>query len=589
MKPRERSDYPQCLEILLSAIYHRSVKPGDTVIDGGANAGLHTIPMANLVYPDGKVYAYEPQEQTAAALQRWIDWADRANVCVVREVAIGAYSGNLQFFCNAKSTAHSSARRMDSNDADWIEVQVPVVRIDDENIEGRCSFIKLDLEGGERDALIGASEIINRDKPVVAFENALEWAAHKFNYGRFEILDFFANSDYEVYDFSGTKACAANLAELVCEFIAFHKSDPRRFVIMDTISEFNSRFSKVKPPQDWNEVVALVHQPFSSGFWGEQIRSEGMSHEMLLQLKSQIDAGAHEYVIDTAIREYLLAVVNSAHNTDVFLVQVGADDGKMNDPVSALVRSQGWRALLIEPVPEFFAALQETYSSVAGIEFVNAACASSAALLPFWQVRNLNEMPHAWMRGLSTCKREVIRKHFSSESEFEKFVIQVEVNVSKLDDILAARGIEKVDVLVVDTEGYDLEVLKGFDAASYRPELIIAEHHHLSPDERLEMRARLHDAGYLRVVGYFDTYFYRPAAFPSDAVEFLLGMQEGIVAKQAIVGSGVKSGMDIITVAYGIELPMLKLQARSIRLFFAPEAIGVIFVINNDQDQASSG
>ena len=47
----ETQNYKDNLEVLLSAIYHRIVRNGDTVIDGGANSGLHSMPLARLVGP----------------------------------------------------------------------------------------------------------------------------------------------------------------------------------------------------------------------------------------------------------------------------------------------------------------------------------------------------------------------------------------------------------------------------------------------------------------------------------------------------------------------------------------------------------
>jgi FkbM family methyltransferase len=43
-------------------MYHQFLKPGDVVVDIGANMGAHTLPMANLVGEQGKVFAIEATE-----------------------------------------------------------------------------------------------------------------------------------------------------------------------------------------------------------------------------------------------------------------------------------------------------------------------------------------------------------------------------------------------------------------------------------------------------------------------------------------------------------------------------------------------
>lgn len=40
--------------------YEGIVRPGDTVLDIGANIGAHTLPLARLVGPAGRVVAFEP-------------------------------------------------------------------------------------------------------------------------------------------------------------------------------------------------------------------------------------------------------------------------------------------------------------------------------------------------------------------------------------------------------------------------------------------------------------------------------------------------------------------------------------------------
>src|ERR1700730_14433256 len=46
----------------------RWLKPGMTAIDIGANLGVYSLPMARLVGPEGKVFAYEPASETRRLL-----------------------------------------------------------------------------------------------------------------------------------------------------------------------------------------------------------------------------------------------------------------------------------------------------------------------------------------------------------------------------------------------------------------------------------------------------------------------------------------------------------------------------------------
>src|SRR5437870_1047961 len=42
-------------------VFHQLVRPGMTVVEVGANVGAHTLSIARLVGPQGRVLAFEPQ------------------------------------------------------------------------------------------------------------------------------------------------------------------------------------------------------------------------------------------------------------------------------------------------------------------------------------------------------------------------------------------------------------------------------------------------------------------------------------------------------------------------------------------------
>ena len=69
----------------------------------------------------------------------------------------------------------------------------------------------------------------------------------------------------------------------------------------------------------------------------------------------------------------------------------------------------------------------------------------------------------------------------------------------QLDDLLERNGVDKIDFLSMDIEGFQLTALKGFDIQRYRPELVCIEAYH--PD-RPEIKAWFEERGYRRIDRY---------------------------------------------------------------------------------------
>jgi tRNA A58 N-methylase Trm61 len=67
---RQNSDHPRLHEIGIQAVYEAVLQPGDTVIDGGAHSGKHTIPMARAVGSAGRVFAFEPSPEPYGRLSK---------------------------------------------------------------------------------------------------------------------------------------------------------------------------------------------------------------------------------------------------------------------------------------------------------------------------------------------------------------------------------------------------------------------------------------------------------------------------------------------------------------------------------------
>ena len=238
-----------------------------------------------------------------------------------------------------------------------------------------------------------------------------------------------------------------------------------------------------------------------------------------------------KYRISEAIQEFLFKTVDRRAAGPVTVVQVGANDGNMNDPVNLWVKSRHWRGVFVEPVDHFFKLLQKSYEGHDGLQFFQVACGSTASVAPFFQIRNPDEVPFPWMLGLSSFNQDVIRRHFASDQEFELYVEKVEVKITRLDDLLDIAEIAVLDILVIDTEGSELSVLDGIDLKKRAPSIVMVEHHHLSWTEKEELQQRLYELGYTRITGLFDTYFVKFGFLERVELDLLSLVSQGHLSK----------------------------------------------------------
>jgi FkbM family methyltransferase len=181
-------------------LLNQIVRPGDTVIDIGANQGLYSYYLSELVGPNGKVYAFEPIPYNLRILRRI---ADCRNNIVVRPVGCGEKSETTEFFVPISHRvpiggwAHRKAPG--DNGAGEI-VRANIIRVDDEIIEP-VSFIKCDIEGAELFALKGAAKILERSRPAVLCEICEPWCL-RFGVTKEQVLKFLVAFNYRVQQIS---------------------------------------------------------------------------------------------------------------------------------------------------------------------------------------------------------------------------------------------------------------------------------------------------------------------------------------------------------------------------------------------------
>jgi FkbM family methyltransferase len=138
----------------------RHIRLGDTVVDCGAHHGMMSVLFGRWVGPHGSVIAYEPLPANAAVVAENARLSRLTNL-VVRPVGVSDEAGRAAVDLNGNNIV--------VNDQGGI-AYVQVVRLDDDLPADRVvHFLKIDVEGSELRALLGARRVL-KQRPTVALE-----------------------------------------------------------------------------------------------------------------------------------------------------------------------------------------------------------------------------------------------------------------------------------------------------------------------------------------------------------------------------------------------------------------------------------
>jgi len=145
----------------LVELFPKYVKPGSTVIDAGAHIGVHTVSLARLVGPSGRVYAFEPQHKLFRELVFNLRLNGLDNAVPLR-YALGHTSAIVEM----DNAPHDNEGGTSiGRGGDRVELR-PLDSFGFRNV----SLIKIDVEHFEDFLLEGAQLTIARDRPVILIE-----------------------------------------------------------------------------------------------------------------------------------------------------------------------------------------------------------------------------------------------------------------------------------------------------------------------------------------------------------------------------------------------------------------------------------
>jgi FkbM family methyltransferase len=166
-------------------LLERLVRPGMTVYDVGAQAGFYTLCLSRMVGETGRVFAFEPFADNVHNLVEHVRMNTLRNVRIV-QAAVGG-SSEVRAFTTDRGACQNGLAGEDA------ALLVSTVSLDSLSLPPP-DLIKMDIEGGESEALRGSRRILSEHRPIVLV------ALHGLDHARF-CDEFLSSLGYKVLPF----------------------------------------------------------------------------------------------------------------------------------------------------------------------------------------------------------------------------------------------------------------------------------------------------------------------------------------------------------------------------------------------------
>ena len=251
----------------------------------------------------------------------------------------------------------------------------------------------------------------------------------------------------------------------------------------------------------WKKIIKLIIDKFISFFGYKLIKVEDNKYQQLIRLY------------------YLKKTKN------FFFVQLGANDGKGADPLHDFIIDYQPNGILVEPQTKVFNDLKKTYVTLDNLSFANIAIYKEDCEHMFYTVKEsfrstLNK--HSKINRYRKTSSSAFKKHikcnatgigsfskehitnylkkvmgsFFNEKEIEKYIETIYVKALSFESFIKTYNIKHIDLLQIDTEGYDYEIIKMIDFKQFAPAILNYEHKNLTIKDKSQCEKVLRRKGY---------------------------------------------------------------------------------------------
>jgi len=184
---------------------------------------------------------------------------------------------------------------------------------------------------------------------------------------------------------------------------------------------------------------------------------------------SKVDGWYDYFNFDAFLHSYL------RNHSNLFFIQIGANDGVRFDPFYHFITNHAAqiKGIVVEPLGDYYSDLKQNYRDYPGIIPVQAAIHNTLKEKVLYRI-NPDKASGApdWAKGIASFDAD----HHKLSGIPSAVMTQEKVRCISFSELLNTNNVAKVDLLQIDTEGYDAEIIQSIDFDTVKPMVIHFEH-----------------------------------------------------------------------------------------------------------------
>ncbi len=159
-------------------------------------------------------------------------------------------------------------------------------------------------------------------------------------------------------------------------------------------------------------------------------------------------------------------------------VQIGGFDGVFDDPIRQYIIKYNWSGIIIEPQPEAFSQLIKIYQHNTKITLLNLAITTTNQPTKLYRLKQ-KTLTENWKNCFATITPD---RGDIGQTQLEN-VENITVTGKNINNLIREQKIKKINLLQIDTEGFDYQIINSLDFSLLKPDIIHYEHRHLPRKE----------------------------------------------------------------------------------------------------------